>query len=210
MELGGIDPEVAAEHDAVEERFSFLSEQSEDLVKAKDDLEKIIAKLEAQSRTVFKDSFEKITDEFTRYFAVLFGGGTAKLELMQEETDDGVAGDYGIDIKAQPPGKRVQSLAMLSGGERALTSVALLFAILTVNPSPFVMLDEVDAALDEANTSRFADLLGQLSQQTQFIVVTHNRDTMRSAERLYGVTMDETGISTLLSIKLPEAERVVA
>lgn len=210
MELGGIDPEVAAEHDAVEERFSFLSEQSGDLVKAKDDLEKIIAKLEAQSRTVFKESFEKIADEFTRYFTVLFGGGTAKLELMQEQTDDGGAGEYGIDIKAQPPGKRVQSLAMLSGGERALTSVALLFAILTVNPSPFVMLDEVDAALDEANTSRFADLLGQLSQQTQFIVVTHNRDTMRSAERLYGVTMDETGISTLLSIKLPEAERVVA
>ncbi len=210
MELGGIDPDVAAEHDAVEQRFTFLSGQSNDLLKAKEDLEKIIAKLEVQSRSVFKESFEKIATEFSKYFTVLFGGGAANLELIQDDGEEERAAEYGIDIKAQPPGKRVQSLAMLSGGERALTSVALLFAILTVNPSPFVMLDEVDAALDEANTSRFADLLGQLSEQTQFIVVTHNRDTMRSAQRLYGVTMDETGISTLLSIKLPEAERVAA
>ncbi|MEJ7660456.1 MAG: AAA family ATPase [Hymenobacter sp.] len=115
---------------------------------------------------------------------------------------------FGVDIKATRPASAVQSLAMLSGGEQALTSVALLFAILTVNPSPFVMLDEVDAALDEANTSRFAETLGLLASRTQFIVVTHNRDTMKAAQTLYGVTMDETGISTLLSLKLAEAEKV--
>ncbi len=238
LELGAIDPGVREEAQEVEQRFAYLTSQSADLTTAKGDLEKLIGKLERQSREMFKDSFAKIQTEFSTYFTKLFGGGAAELVMVADEepaeeapsggsqaaggTGDEVEGadeatptqdrrhsnDFGVDIKATPPGKRVQSLAMLSGGERALTSVALLFAILTVNPSPFVMLDEVDAALDEANTSRFAETLGVLASRTQFIVVTHNRDTMKAAQTLYGVTMDETGISTLLSLKLAEAEKV--
>lgn len=211
LELGAIDPEVSQEHREVEERFEFLSSQSTDLETAKADLEKLIRQLEHKSQSLFRESFTKIDQEFGKYFAKLFGGGKAELVLIEsndEEADEDAPPEFGIDIKAVPPGKRMQNLTMLSGGERALTSVALLFAILTVNPSPFVMLDEVDAALDEANTARFAETLQELAKQTQFVVVTHNRDTMKAAETLYGVTMDETGISTMLSIKLPEAEKV--
>lgn len=222
LELGGIDPEVTKEHKEVEERYTFLSEQAEDLRKAKGDLERVIRQLEQKSRIIFRESFEKINGKFREYFEQLFGGGKAELTLVEPEAgpdgEEPSPTDFGVEIAATPPGKRLKSLAMLSGGERAMTSAALLFAILAVNPSPFVMLDEVDAALDEANTGRFADTLKTLSEQsqqadgtaTQFIVVTHNRDTMKAAEMLYGVTMDETGISTLLSLKLPEAEKVVA
>ena len=221
MELGGIDPEVSGEHAEVEERHAFLTEQAADLTTAKGDLERVIRQLEQQSRVIFREAFAKINDQFAEYFTQLFGGGRAELKLVEPEaTEDGEEPspiDFGIEISATPPGKRLKSLAMLSGGERAMTSAALLFAILAVNPSPFVMLDEVDAALDEANTGRFADTLKSLGESaktdngvpTQFIVVTHNRDTMRAARMLYGVTMDETGISTLLSLKLPEAERVL-
>jgi chromosome segregation protein len=222
LELGGIDPEVTAEHAEVEERHTFLTEQAEDLTKAKADLERVIRQLEQKSRIIFRESFEKIGVKFGEYFEQLFGGGKAELTLVEPEAgpdgEEPSPTDFGVEIAATPPGKRMKSLAMLSGGERAMTSAALLFAILAVNPSPFVMLDEVDAALDEANTSRFAETLKTLSEQsqqadgtsTQFIVVTHNRDTMKAAEMLYGVTMDETGISTLLSLKLPEAEKVAA
>lgn len=214
LELGAIDPEVSKEHQEVEERHGFLSGQTADSQAAKADLEKLIRQLERKSTTIFREAFTNIDREFGNYFTKLFGGGKAELKLVEsrpeDEAEEGeeAAPEFGIDIRAVPPGKRVQNLSMLSGGERAMTSVALLFAILTVNPSPFVMLDEVDAALDEANTSRFADTLRELSEKTQFVVVTHNRDTMQAAETLYGVTMDETGISTLLSIKLPEAEKV--
>lgn len=213
MELGGIDPEVTKEFGEVETRQTFLTSQAEDLRQAKDDLEQVIRQLERKSQTIFREAFQKINDEFGTYFTKLFGGGKAALALVTERPLDDEepteqAAEVGIEIKATPPGKRLQNLRMLSGGERALTSVALLFAILKVNPSPFVMLDEVDAALDEANTGRFAELLAELYHQTQFIVVTHNRDTMKKAGMLYGVTMDETGISTLLSIKLTEAEKV--
>ncbi|MEX2209497.1 MAG: AAA family ATPase [Patescibacteria group bacterium] len=219
MEMGGIDPAVTAEHKEVEERHQFLTAQSEDLVKAKKDLEQVIRELEQKSRTIFSDAFEKIGDAFEEYFEKLFGGGKASLEMVEpkqaedEEADSGGEAaprklDMGVEIKAVPPGKRLKSLAQLSGGERALTSVALLFAILKVNPSPFVMLDEVDAALDEANTGRFARVLSELAQQTQFLVVTHNRDTMTAAAMLYGVSMDSGGVSTMLSLKLPEAEKV--
>lgn len=212
LEIGGIDPEVASEHQESEERYEFLSSQVEDLHKAKSDLETLIRSLERQSQTIFKEAFTKINTEFGKHFTTLFGGGKAELLLIEEqaedEQDEDAPREYGIDIKATPPGKRVQNLSMLSGGERAMTSVALLFAILTVNPSPFVMLDEVDAALDEANTARFAETLKGLTGMTQFLVVTHNRDTMRICETLYGVTMDETAMSTMLSIKLAEAEKV--
>lgn len=227
LEMGGIDPEVTAEHKEVEERHGFLSAQVEDLTKAKSDLGKVIRELEQKSRTLFTEAFEKINAEFGVYFEKLFGGGKAELKLVELKSGDEESGDededadsgsdqpaahrapeYGIEIKAVPPGKRLKSLAQLSGGERTLTSNALLFAILTVNPSPFVMLDEVDAALDEANTGRFASTLAELAEQTQFVVVTHNRETMRASKMLYGVSMDSTGVSTMLSLKLPEAEKV--
>lgn len=206
LELGGIDQSVSQEYEEVRERFEFLTGQGDDLRAAQADLDRVIRELERRSRTLFRDSFAAINEQFQRFFTTLFGGGKAALRLVEGEEEDGL----GIEISATPPGKRLQNLAMLSGGERALTSVALLFAILKVNPSPFVMLDEVDAALDEANTARFAELVRSLAAQTQFVVVTHNRDTMKAAETLYGVTMDESGISTLLSIKLPEGETVAA
>ncbi|HEY8109079.1 MAG TPA: AAA family ATPase [Patescibacteria group bacterium] len=214
MEMGGIDPAVTAEHQEVEERHQFLTTQGEDLSKAKKDLEQVIRELEQKSRMLFTDAFEKIGAVFSEYFDKLFGGGRASLELVEpkledvEESEGPRKLDAGIEIKAVPPGKRLKSLAQLSGGERALTSVALLFAILKVNPSPFVMLDEVDAALDEANTGRFASVLSEMGELTQFLVVTHNRDTMKAAAMLYGVSMDSTGVSTMLSLKLPEAEKV--
>ena len=215
--MGGIDPEVTAEHKEVEERHDFLSHQAEDLEKAKSDLEKVIRELEQKSRTLFTEAFEKINAHFSEYFVKLFGGGRAELKLVNlakpDEDEEGAEAaskgpEFGIEIKAVPPGKRLKSLSQLSGGERTLTSNALLFAILTVNPSPFVLLDEVDAALDEANTGRFATTLAELADRTQFIVVTHNRDTMRAAKMLYGISMDSTGVSTMLSLKLPEAEKV--
>ncbi len=215
LEMGGIDPEVTAEHKEVEERHTFLTAQVQDLTKAKGDLAKVIRELETKSRTLFTDAFEKINQEFGVYFQKLFGGGKAELKLVElksgdedEEKDANRATEYGVEIHAVPPGKRLKSLAQLSGGERTLTSNALLFAILDVNPSPFVMLDEVDAALDEANTGRFANTVAELGEKTQFLVVTHNRDTMRAAGMLYGVSMDSTGVSTMLSLKLPEAEKV--
>ena len=213
MEMGGIDPAVTAEHKEVEARHQFLADQSEDLVKAKKDLEQVIRELEQKSRTIFSEAFEKISEAFEEYFEKLFGGGKAGLEMVEPKAaDDDLEEprtlDAGIGIKAVPPGKRLKSLAQLSGGERALTSVALLFAILKVNPSPFVMLDEVDAALDEANAGRFARVLSELSTQTQFLVVSHNRDTMKAAAMLYGVSMDSSGVSTMLSLKLPTAEKV--
>lgn len=216
LEMGGIDPEVTAEHKEVEERHTFLTAQVEDLTKAKGDLAKVIRELEQKSRTLFTDAFEKINKEFGVYFQKLFGGGKAELKLVElksgdEESEAEAASravEYGVEIHAVPPGKRLKSLTQLSGGERTLTSNALLFAILTVNPSPFVMLDEVDAALDEANTGRFANTVAELGELTQFLVVTHNRDTMRAAGMLYGISMDSTGVSTMLSLKLPEAEKV--
>ena len=220
LEMGGIDPEVTAEHKEVEERHGFLTAQVEDLTKAKSDLGKVIRELEHKSRTLFTEAFEKINTEFGVYFEKLFGGGQAELKLVELQSGDGEEGDedsaaaknrtveYGIEIKAVPPGKRLKNLAQLSGGERTLTSNALLFAILAVNPSPFVMLDEVDAALDEANTGRFATTVAELAERTQFVVVTHNRETMRASKMLYGVSMDSTGVSTMLSLKLPDAEKV--
>lgn len=208
MELGGIDPAISEEHTEVSERFDFLSSQASDLRRAKADLERVIRQLERKSQNLFKESFTAINKEFSTFFTVLFGGGKAELTLVQDDSEENEPAQFGVEIAATPPGKRPQNLAVLSGGERALTSVALLFAILKVNPSPFVLLDEVDAALDEANTARFAELLGTLAKKTQFIVVTHNRDTMKAARTLYGVTMDETGVSTLLSIQLPEAQAI--
>lgn len=226
--IGGIDPEVAQEYQTTKERFEFLTQQTEDLTKALGELERVIANLDETMAKQFDQAFGLISKEFSRYFSELFGGGKGQLLLMENEIekereDDEDADDAmvestndattkrtiaGIDIYASPPGKKVKSVTMLSGGEKALTAIALLCAILSYHPSPFVVLDEVDAALDEANSVRYSNILKQLAAKTQFLVVTHNRTTMHIAQTFYGVTMGEDGISQILSMKLEEAEEV--
>jgi len=198
--IGGVDPETEAEYNELETRFSEMSAQVTDLTNAKTDLAKVILELDDRIRSQFSNVFKNISSEFSRYFTMLFNGGNASLKLGEDED-----GSFGIEITANPPGKRVQSLNALSGGERTLTSLALLFAILSVNPSPFCVLDEVDAALDESNTLRFVRILADLAEKTQFIVISHNRDTMKTASSLYGVTMNDEHISKLLSVKLTDA-----
>ncbi|MEK7447412.1 MAG: AAA family ATPase, partial [Patescibacteria group bacterium] len=190
---------IKEEFEELETRVGELNEQLGDLEKAKTDILKIIGELDVRIKTQFKTTFVKISDEFTKYFKILFNGGNATLNL---ETDE--EGNFGVEIGATPPGKKNQSLNSLSGGERALTSIALLFAILAVNPSPFCVLDEVDASLDETNTERFLEILKTLARYTQFVVVTHNRETMKKADIIYGVSMDDNHVSQVYSLKLTE------
>lgn len=239
--IGGIDENVSEEFTQTNERHDFLRSQSEDLHQAIASLESAIVELEAQIRKQFDESFQLINREFTRYFKMLFKGGSAKLMLNKEELFEEVAEDEfdddededdededgetapkpkvkksigkvvtGIDIQAIPPGKRVSSINMLSGGEKALTSIALICAIIANNPSPFVVLDEVDAALDEANSIKFAGIIDELAHKTQFITISHNRATMQKASILYGVTMGSDSVSQILSVKMEEAEDVIA
>jgi len=210
--IGEIDPEVETEFEEVNTRVEFLSTQMDDLEKAKGDLEKLVSELDIKIKKQFEGSFKMISEKFTHFFTLLFDGGVAKLELVKQKSDpddEEESDQFGIEITAVPPGKKVQSLSALSGGERTLTSLALLFAILSVNPAPFCVLDEVDAALDESNTKRFLKIVEELSRETQFIFITHNRETMKPASMIYGVTMDESHASKLLSIRLEEAEEVV-
>lgn len=204
--IGEIDPEVETEFGEVSERVGFLSGQIEDLEKAKNDLEKLISELDTKIKKQFQSSFAAISAKFTHFFNLLFGGGTAKLELMRQKNEDEEESEQlGIEITAIPPGKKIKSLSALSGGERTLTSLALLFAILSVNPAPFCILDEVDAALDETNTKKFLKIVQELSSTTQFIFISHNRETMKAASIIYGITIDETHASKIISIKLEDA-----
>ncbi len=198
--LGLVNPNAVTEYDETLKRYTFLTTQSDDLDKAVKSLRTVIAELDELMRTRFETTFEAVAKEFRRYFVTLFGGGTARLTL----TDPDDLAETGVDIVAQPPGKRLQNLALLSGGERALTATALLFAILTVNPTPFCVLDEVDAALDDANVGRFRDALRLMGQRTQFLVITHNKGTMETATAMYGVTMATDGSSQVLSLKLED------
>ena len=213
--IGGIDPEVMKEYEDTKTRFGDLATQSDDLKKAMTSLDTIIAELDATIKERTETSFRLLDREFGLYFKKLFGGGEAKLiEIAPEpELDEEGnvvkdvppdAGPAGIDIQATPPGKRLKSIALLSGGERALTSIALICAIMATNPSPFVVLDEVDAALDESNSRKYADILNTLADRTQFVVITHNRSTIQQAHVLYGVTMGADGVSQLLSVKLED------
>jgi len=213
--IGRIDPAVIDEHKHLNERVSFLDTQAGDLKDAAAKLMDVIKELDNKIKKQFDEAFQRINQQFTRYFKVLFGGGEAKLTLVRQiretkDDDDKIKKEVveSIDIKAVPPGKKLKSLSMLSGGEKAMTSIALLMAIIHNNPSPFVVLDEVDAALDEANSRRYAHILSKLSDNTQFIVVTHNRETMRQASILYGVTMERNGVSKILSVKLEKAEEI--
>lgn len=201
-ELGPVNVNAIEEYKEVSTRYEFLKGQHEDLTKAKTELEGIIKELDDAMRTQFKEKFTLIQTEFNHVFSELFGGGKGTLELTGAESGDLL--DSGIAIIAQPPGKRLQNMMQLSGGEKALTAIALLFAIQNLKPSPFCLLDEIEAALDEPNVIRFADYLQKLKGHTQFIVITHRRGTMEVSERLYGVTMQEKGVSTLVSVNLSD------
>ncbi|MEQ6375296.1 chromosome segregation protein SMC [Bacillaceae bacterium S4-13-56] len=204
-ELGAVNIGAIEEYERIKERYEFLSEQQSDLEQAKLTLREIIAEMDQEMSRRFEDTFSQIRIEFQKVFKALFGGGQADLRL----TDPSAILETGVDIVAQPPGKKLQNLGLLSGGERAFTAIALLFAILTVRPVPFCILDEVEAALDDANVNRFARYLKRFSQNTQFIVITHRKGTMEEADVLYGVTMQESGVSRLVSVKLEETKEFV-
>jgi len=229
-EIGGVDEITLREYEETKERYQKLTKKLEDLEKAKQNLEDLIKELTNKIRGQFEKNFQVINDNFNKYLRLLFGGGKGYLKQItsnrqqvtsiEEEPAESIEGiqagppqfedlggeeqviKKGIEIKATLPGKKIKDLRMFSGGEKALTSIALLFAIIGVNPPPFLVLDEVDATLDDSNSQRFAKLLREFSKNTQFIVVTHNRETMNQADVLYGITMGEDGVSRLLSFKL--------
>lgn len=230
---GGLDEQVLTEYRETQQRFDYLSGQSKDLTAAVTDLRSVMEELDLVIKRQFDEAFAKISEKFSEYFRILFNGGKAHMTLLREEVTDelGETEDeseqdssnkihdivsqpkktkeiVGVEIRATPPGKKLATITALSGGERALTAIALLCSLLATYPSPFVVLDEVDAALDEANSIRFAKILGTLAHQTQFVTITHNRETMRQAHTLYGVTMDDNGMSKILSIKLDKAEAI--
>jgi chromosome segregation protein len=198
--LGAINPEAQTEYQAVHERYDFLTVQVADLKQADGDLRLVITELDELMRKEFRRTFDAVAAEFRQMFTRLFGGGSAHLSLTDEDDPT----ETGIDIETRLPGRREQGLSLLSGGERSLTAVALIFALLKVSPTPFCVLDEVDAMLDESNVGRFCDLLNELSQKTQFIVITHNRNTVQNAGVIYGVTMGRDSTSQVISLKLDE------
>ncbi|MCD4837325.1 chromosome segregation protein SMC [Neobacillus sedimentimangrovi] len=204
-ELGHVNLGAIEEYDRVSERYEFLKEQRQDLQEAKDTLFQVIEEMDEEMKKRFKHTFNGIKEHFEPVFQALFGGGRA--DLILTEPDDLL--NTGVEIVAQPPGKKLQNLGLLSGGERALTAIALLFSILKVRPVPFCILDEVEAALDEANVHRFSQYLKRYSKETQFIVITHRKGTMEGADVLYGVTMQESGVSKLVSVRLEDTKELV-
>jgi chromosome segregation ATPase len=236
-QIGAIDPMIVEEYDETQKRYDFLTNESADLEHAIKSLTEVIKEMDEQIKVAFEEAYKKVNSEFSKYFKIIFGGGSAEMVKINiqtsrvkkssvensevehikdldnadsaDVTDGEMEGkeqskEVGIEIKACPPGKRIANLSMLSGGERSLTSQALLFAIISNSPPPFAVLDEVEAALDEANSRRFGRILSELSHETQFILITHNRETMRQASCLYGVTMGADGVSKVLSVKLDQ------
>ncbi len=197
-ELGNVNVNAIEDYKELSERHRFLSAQHDDLQKAEDALVKIIEELDAGMRAQFKERFARIRKEFDTAFKQLFGGGKGTLELVEDED----VLEAGIRIIAQPPGKKLQNMMQLSGGEKSLTAIALLFAIQNMKPSPFCLLDEIEAALDENNVERYAEYLHKLTKNTQFIIITHRRGTMNAADRMYGITMQEKGVSALVSVNM--------
>lgn len=229
--IGGIDPMVAEEYKETQERYDFLSGELRDLEETIVSLQKVVKEMDERIEKEFGKAFDSISREFSKFFTLMFDGGEARLERVKldaepadsrEEEENGeensdteenislpatsASRQIGIDIKVAPPKKRIHSLSMMSGGERSLVSLALLFAVISYSPPPFSVLDEVEAALDESNSERFSRILTTLARHTQFIVITHNRETMRAADILYGVTMGGDGVSQLLSVKLESQE----
>ncbi|MFB3168759.1 chromosome segregation protein SMC [Neobacillus sp. 179-C4.2 HS] len=204
-ELGSVNIGAIEEYERVSERYEFLNEQKNDLQEAKDTLYQVIDEMDTEMKKRFEQTFYGIREQFEPVFRALFGGGRADLKLTHPED----LLNTGVEIVAQPPGKKLQNLGLLSGGERALTAIALLFSILKVRPVPFCILDEVEAALDEANVFRFSQYLKRFSSETQFIVITHRKGTMEEADVLYGVTMQESGVSKLVSVRLEDTKELV-
>jgi len=217
--MGDVDEAIVKEAEATEERHEFLSNQIVDLEKASADLKTLLKDLDFKIRNEFNVALKKINDELQSFVKLMFGGGRAELKLEKETTKDvleaaGTLGEVvlnqeeaeeirpGIEIDVVLPKKKIKGLEVLSGGERSLLSIAILFALISISPPPFLVLDEVDAALDERNARRFGELLKNYAKETQFVIVTHNRATMEAADVLYGVTMGDDGVSRVVSLKL--------
>jgi len=201
--IGEVNLSAIEEYEEVSKRYEFLTQQQNDLQEAKEQLRRVIDRINKICSKRFKETFDLVNDRFMKVFPVLFGGGEARLELHEDSETQ----EMGIEIIAKPPGKKMQSVTLMSGGEKALTAVALIFAIFLVKPSPYCLLDEVDAPLDDANVYRFNDLVREMAKRSQIIVVTHNKHTMEVAKKLYGVTMQERGVSTMVSVSLQDAAR---
>ena len=198
--MGPVNVQAVEEYRTCKERYEGLTAQRDDILKAKEDLNGIIDSLQKQMEKQFLENFRLLQTYLGETFTSLFGGGRAELQLMDENDVLGC----GIEIVAQPPGKKLQLLSLLSGGERALTAIAILFAILRLKPTPFCFLDEIEAALDDGNISTFADYLKGFSADTQFVIVTHRKGTMERCDSLYGVAMEERGVSKMLSVELKD------
>ncbi|MFA5100773.1 MAG: AAA family ATPase, partial [Candidatus Omnitrophota bacterium] len=188
------------EYDELKKRYDFLTQQQTDLVTAKTSLQDAIQKINRTTRKMFIETFERVREEFRNYFKLLFNGGDAQVYLIDEQDPL----ESGIEIICRPPGKKLQNVLLLSGGEKSMAAIALIFAIFKVKPSPFCILDEIDAALDEANVDRFGRILQEFSQTSQFIVITHNKKTIANADIMYGITMQESGVSKIVSVKFGE------
>jgi chromosome segregation protein len=201
--MGPVNLVAIEEHAELEERFQFLTAQQSDLVNSKAQLIDMIKQINATTTELFSNTFNKVNENFQGMFAQLFGGGSAKLVLI----DEGDVLESGIEIIARPPGKKLQTVSLLSGGERTMTAVALLFSLYMVKPSPFCVLDELDAALDDANIGRFVSTVKGFVNESQFVVITHNRQTIAASRAIYGVTMEKQGISKIISVKFADYEK---
>jgi chromosome segregation protein len=203
--LGAVNLVADDEYRELDERLTFLRAQHDDLTGSMKDLEKALRGMTRTAQERFQQAFDEINRHFQEIFRRLFEGGRAELRMVEPEEGDDDPLELGVELMAQPRGKRLQAVSLMSGGEKALTGLALLFAIFYFRPSPFCVLDEVDAPLDDANIHRFLRVLRELTSHTQFVVITHNRKTMEAADVLYGVTMEEPGLSQLVSVRLTEA-----
>src|SRR6266481_7686175 len=201
-EIGPVNLVAIEEYEETEQRHQFLSKQHDDLVQAKAQLLEVVNRINTQTREMFRLTFEQIRQSFRSMFAEVFGGGKADLILLDEND----LLESGIDIVARPPGKQLQTISLLSGGEQTMTAVSLLFSIYQVKPSPFCVLDELDAPLDESNINRFIRVLQRFLENSQFIIITHNKRTIGMADVLYGVTMQEQGVSRIVSVKFHKSE----
>ena len=201
--FGSVNLVAIEEYEELKKRFEFLTRQQSDLLEAKSQLMETITKINRSTRQMFMDTFTKVGEEFRTHFKMLFGGGEAELILLDPEN----VLESGIDIIARPPGKKLQNISLLSGGEKTLTAIALIFGVFKVNPSPFCILDEIDAALDDSNVGRFSYMLKEFAKIAQFIVITHNKKTISIANVMYGITMPETGISRIVSVKFSDEKK---
>ncbi len=201
--MGSVNLDAVREHAEAEERFTFYTTQKDDLDKALADLEKAIAQMNRESKRLFQETFDAVNAKFQEIFPRMFRGGRASLRLTNPED----MLETGVDILAQPPGKKLSSIELMSGGEKALTAVSLIFAIFQIKPSPFCILDEVDAPLDEANVARYNEMVRSMTDRSQFILITHIKRTMQEVDVLYGVTMPESGVSKMVSVRVSESAR---